>query len=67
MNPFVEDHLTVGLGYSGLKNFELNAALVIGLKNTVHVGASHPFAPDMQQSTTGMQYVSTLMQISYKW
>jgi long-chain fatty acid transport protein len=67
MNPIVEDHVTFGFGYTGLKGMEFNAAMVVGLNNDVSVGTTHNFAPDMLNSTTGMKYLSMLMQLSYRW
>ncbi|MFN3566245.1 MAG: OmpP1/FadL family transporter [Burkholderiaceae bacterium] len=67
MNPIVEDHLTFGVGFTAQKHFEFNVGMVVGLNNEVGVGATHKFAPDMVNSTTGMKFVSMLMQLSYRW
>lgn len=67
MNPVIEDHVTFGLGYALIKNFEFNAAAVRGLNNTVKGATPHAVGPDMQNSETDMAYWSMIMQVSYKW
>ena len=67
MNPFVEHHITGGLGYRISNHFELNASLVYGVKNEVKVGQEHNISPDMVNSTTGMEFISMSMMLSYKW
>ena len=67
MNPIVEDHLTFGVGFTAQKHFEFNVGMVVGLNNDVSVGSFHKFAPDMVNSTTGMKFISMLMQLSYRW
>ncbi|MDZ7696201.1 MAG: outer membrane protein transport protein [Deltaproteobacteria bacterium] len=67
MNPFVEHHITGGLGYSIGNHFEFNASVVYGIQNDVEVGDSHNISPDMVNSTTGMEFVSMSMMLSYKW
>lgn len=67
MNPFVEHHITSGLGYEINNNFEFNMAMVYGFNKDVKVGASHNVSPDMMNSKTGMEFVSMTMMVSYKW
>jgi len=67
MNPFVEHHLTGGLGYGLSTHFELNLAAVYGLSEDVKVGDTHNISPDMRNSKTGMEFLSTSMMLSYKW
>jgi len=67
MNPFVEHHITGGAGYKINDNFEFNMALVYGFNKDVNVGPTHNFAPDMRNSTTGMEFISMSMMVSYKW
>jgi long-subunit fatty acid transport protein len=67
MNPIVENHVTFGAGLALQKNFEFNAGAVVGLNKDVRVGAAHNFAPDMLDSTTGMKFISLLIQLSYRW
>ena len=67
MNPFVEHHLTAGVGYDLSRRVELNGSVVYGLNKTLSVGRYHPFAPDMMNSRTGMEFVSLSLMLSYKW
>jgi long-chain fatty acid transport protein len=66
-NPIVEDHVTFGLGYQAGKNFEFNAGVVRGLKNTVTGAAMHAVSPDAANSQTDMAFWSMAFQLSYKW
>jgi long-chain fatty acid transport protein len=67
MNPIVGDHVTFGLGYAPGRQFEFNAAVVRGLKNTVNGATPHAVSPDMQNSATDMAFWSMAFQLSYKW
>jgi len=67
MNPFVEHHVTGGIGFYFDNHFEFNASLAYGIKNDVKVGLNHAISPDMVNSTTGMEFVSMSMMLSYKW
>ena len=67
MNPFVEHHITGGLGYRLSDHFDLNMAVVYGLQNDVKVGNTHDISPDMTNSKTGMEFLSTSLMLSYKW
>ncbi|MCA1785927.1 MAG: hypothetical protein LC657_08100, partial [Desulfobacteraceae bacterium] len=67
MNPFVEHHITGGLGYSIGNHFEFNTSVVYGVQNDVNVRVKHNISPDMKNSTTGMEFVSMSMMLSYKW
>jgi long-chain fatty acid transport protein len=67
MNPFVEHHITGGLGYEINDHFEFNMAMVYGFNKDVKVGQNHNISPDMMNSKTGMEFFSMAMMISYKW
>ena len=67
MNPIVEDHITLGMGYHGMKNMEFNAALEFGLKNTQTGAMPHNIAPDVMGAEVDMGYWSMMMQFSYLW
>ncbi len=67
MNPFVEHHITGGLGYEIGDSFEFNMAMVYGFNKDVKVGNKHNIGPDMMNSTTGMEFLSMAMMVSYKW
>jgi long-chain fatty acid transport protein len=67
MNPFVEHHITGGLGYEISNNFEFNMAMVYGVNKDVKVGTNHNISPDMMNSKTGMEFISMSMMVSYKW
>lgn len=67
MNPFVEHHITGGMGYQISDHFELNMALIYGVNKNEKVGARHSMSPDMMNSTTGMEFLSTSLMLSYKW
>ncbi|MGM0427736.1 MAG: OmpP1/FadL family transporter [Thermodesulfobacteriota bacterium] len=67
MNPFVEHHITGGLGLTIDDHFQFNASVVYGIKNDVNVGDNHNISPDMVNSGTGMEFVSISMMLSYKW
>lgn len=67
MNPFEEHHITGGLGYEFNDHFEFNMAMAYGLKKDVGVKNEHNIAPDMLNSTTGMEHLSMSMMVSYKW
>lgn len=67
MNPFVEHHITGGLGYSIGNHFEFNASVVYGIQNDVNVGGGHNISPDMVNGTAGMEFVSMSMMLSYNW
>jgi hypothetical protein len=49
------------------RRVELNGSVVYGLNKTLSVGRYHPFAPDMMNSRTGMEFVSLSLMLSYKW
>ena len=67
MNPFVEHHITGGIGYQINDHFEFNMALIYGVNKNEKVGARHTMSPDMMNSTTGMEFFSTSIMLSYKW
>lgn len=67
MNPIVEHHITGGLGYDINDNIEFNMAMVYGLNKNVTFGNNHNISPDMNNSTTGMEYASMSMMLSSKW
>jgi long-chain fatty acid transport protein len=67
MNPFVEHHITGGMGYQISDHFEFNMALIYGLNKNEEVGASHNMSPDMMNSTTGMEFLSMTTMLSYRW
>lgn len=67
MNPFVEHHVTGGLGYEFNDHFEFNMAMVYGFNKDVNVGQNHNISPDMMNSRTGMEFFSMAMMVSYKW
>jgi len=67
MNPFVEHHITGGMGYEIGHGFDINFSLVYGFNNEVKVGSRHDISPDMLNSETGMEFVSVSMMLSYRW
>ncbi|MEO0248829.1 MAG: outer membrane protein transport protein [candidate division WOR-3 bacterium] len=67
MNPFVEHHLTGGLGYSIGEKYEVNLAVVYGISQYERVGNKNNFAPDMQNSRTGMEFLSAAAMMSYRF
>ena len=67
MNPFVEHHVTGGLGYEISDNFEFNMAMVYGVNQDVKVTGSHNISPDMLNSRIGMEFFFMAMMVSYKW
>lgn len=67
MNPFVEHHVTGGIGFFFDNNFEFNASLAYGIKNDVKVGLNHDISSDMINSATGMKFVSMSLMLSYNW
>jgi len=67
MNPFVEHHITGGIGYDISNNIEFNMALVYGFNKNVTVGNNHNVSPDMTNSTTGMEFASMSMMLASKW
>ena len=67
MNPFVEHHITGGLGYQISGNFEFNMAVIYGVNKNEEVQNGHNISPDMMNSKTGMEFLSTSIMLSYKW
>lgn len=67
MNPFVEHHITGGIGYQISNHFEFNMALIYGVNKNEKVEARHTMSPDIMNSTTGMEFLSIAMMLSYLW
>jgi long-chain fatty acid transport protein len=67
MNPFVEHHITGGAGYQISRNIDCNMALIYGLNKKERVGSNHSMSPDMMHSTTGMEFLSLALMLSYRW
>ncbi|MCA1805297.1 MAG: outer membrane protein transport protein [Xanthomonadaceae bacterium] len=67
MNPIVEKHITMGVGYHGLKNLEFNAAMEFGLDKTQTGAMPHNIAPDVMGAEVDMGYWAMMMQVAYTW
>jgi len=82
MNPIVEDHYTMGLGFYPNKSFEFDMAMTLGVQNKQTNNTSNTIvattmgnAPignfgvstDMNGTTVGMKYYTMSMSIGYKW
>ncbi|MDZ7663304.1 OmpP1/FadL family transporter [Thiohalophilus sp.] len=67
MNPIVEKHITMGVGYHGLKNLDFNAAMEFGLDETQTGDMPHNIAPDVMNAEVDMGYWAMMMQVGYTW
>jgi len=75
MNPYVEHHVTMGLGYDISDTSEFNMGMTYGFNKKQSGGAGNSVtsadmynnAPDMRNSTTGMEYLSMSMMVTNKW
>jgi long-chain fatty acid transport protein len=67
INPIVEHHVTLGIGYRLPKGFDINAAAVWGLKNTLRAATPHAVAPDAAGTAVDVGFFAALLQCGYTW